>query len=70
MVDVRMSDGPSGTKVREAIIAGNKEAFEKKHGTRLGFMSFFVKAAIEALRRFPAVNASIDGDDIVYQAID
>ncbi|MEM7358758.1 MAG: 2-oxoglutarate dehydrogenase complex dihydrolipoyllysine-residue succinyltransferase [Pseudomonadota bacterium] len=43
-----------------------KDAFEKKHGTRLGFMSFFVKAAIEALRRFPAVNASIDGNDIVY----
>lgn len=43
-----------------------KEAFEKKHGTRLGFMSFFVKAAIEALKRFPAVNASIDGNDIVY----
>jgi len=43
-----------------------KELFEKKHGTRLGFMSFFVKAAIEALRRFPAVNASIDGNDIVY----
>jgi len=43
-----------------------KELFEKKHGTRLGFMSFFVKAAIEALKRFPAVNGSIDGDDIVY----
>lgn len=43
-----------------------KEAFEKKHGTRLGFMSFFVKAAIEALKRFPAVNASIDGDELVY----
>jgi len=43
-----------------------KEAFEKKHGTRLGFMSFFVKAAIEALKRYPAVNASIDGDDLVY----
>lgn len=43
-----------------------KELFEKKHGTRLGFMSFFVKAAIEALKRFPAVNASIDGADIVY----
>lgn len=43
-----------------------KELFEKKHGTRLGFMSFFVKAAIEALKRFPAVNASIDGNDIVY----
>ncbi|NNC99489.1 MAG: 2-oxoglutarate dehydrogenase complex dihydrolipoyllysine-residue succinyltransferase [Gammaproteobacteria bacterium] len=43
-----------------------KEAFEKKHGSRLGFMSFFVKAAIEALRRYPAVNASIDGSDVVY----
>ncbi len=43
-----------------------KEMFEKKHGTRLGFMSFFVKAAIEALKRYPAVNASIDGGDIVY----
>lgn len=43
-----------------------KEAFEKKHGTRLGFMSFFIKASIEALKRFPAVNASIDGDEIVY----
>ncbi|GAA5316030.1 MAG: 2-oxoglutarate dehydrogenase complex dihydrolipoyllysine-residue succinyltransferase [Candidatus Pelagadaptatus aseana] len=44
-----------------------KDLFEKSHnGTRLGFMGFFVKAAVEALRRFPAVNASIDGDDIVY----
>ena len=43
-----------------------KEQFEKVHGARLGFMSFFVKAAIEALKRFPAVNASIDGNDIVY----
>ena len=43
-----------------------KEAFEQKHGARLGFMSFFVKAAIEALKRYPAVNASIDGNDIVY----
>ncbi|GAB3098776.1 2-oxoglutarate dehydrogenase complex dihydrolipoyllysine-residue succinyltransferase [Aestuariicella hydrocarbonica] len=44
-----------------------KAQFEKSHnGTRLGFMGFFVKAAVEALRRFPAVNASIDGDDIVY----
>jgi 2-oxoglutarate dehydrogenase E2 component (dihydrolipoamide succinyltransferase) len=42
------------------------EKFEKVHGVRLGFMSFFVKAAIEALKRFPAVNASIDGNDIVY----
>lgn len=45
----------------------HKEAFEKAHdGTRLGFMSFFVRAACEALKRFPAVNASIDGTDIVY----
>lgn len=44
-----------------------KDMFEKKHnGTRLGFMSFFVKAAAEALKRFPDVNASIDGTDIVY----
>ncbi|NVK36602.1 MAG: 2-oxoglutarate dehydrogenase complex dihydrolipoyllysine-residue succinyltransferase [Gammaproteobacteria bacterium] len=44
-----------------------KDMFEKKHnGTRLGFMSFFVKAATEALKRFPSVNASIDGNDIVY----
>ncbi len=44
-----------------------KELFEKTHnGTRLGFMSFFVKAATEALKRFPSVNASIDGSDIVY----
>lgn len=43
-----------------------KDQFEKVHGTRLGFMSFFVKATVEALKRFPDVNASIDGDDIVY----
>lgn len=44
-----------------------KEQFEKKHnGVKLGFMSFFVRASIEALKRFPAVNASIDGDDIIY----
>jgi 2-oxoglutarate dehydrogenase E2 component (dihydrolipoamide succinyltransferase) len=44
-----------------------KEQFEKTHnGTRLGFMGFFVKAACEALKRFPAVNASIDGNDVVY----
>ncbi|MCF8999335.1 2-oxoglutarate dehydrogenase complex dihydrolipoyllysine-residue succinyltransferase [Acinetobacter nectaris] len=43
-----------------------KDAFEKRHGSRLGFMSFFVKAVTEALKRYPAVNASIDGDDIVY----
>jgi 2-oxoglutarate dehydrogenase E2 component (dihydrolipoamide succinyltransferase) len=44
-----------------------KDLFEKTHnGTRLGFMSFFVRAAVDALKRFPAVNASIDGSDIVY----
>lgn len=43
-----------------------KAQFEKKHGVRLGFMSFFVKAAVEALRRFPAVNAYIDGKDVLY----
>jgi 2-oxoglutarate dehydrogenase E2 component (dihydrolipoamide succinyltransferase) len=43
-----------------------KQRFEKKHAIKLGFMSFFVKAAIEALKRFPSVNAFIDGDDIVY----
>lgn len=45
-----------------------KESFEKKHGTRLGFMSFFTKAVIAALQRFPAVNASIDGNDVVYHS--
>lgn len=44
----------------------HKEAFEKRHGERLGFMSIFVKAAVEALKRFPAVNASVDGDDMIY----
>ncbi|HXA25689.1 MAG TPA: 2-oxoglutarate dehydrogenase complex dihydrolipoyllysine-residue succinyltransferase [Acetobacteraceae bacterium] len=45
-----------------------REAFEKKHnGARLGFMSFFVKACVAALKEFPAVNAEIDGDDIVYK---
>lgn len=43
-----------------------KEGFEKRHGVKLGFMSFFAKAATEALKRFPAVNASIDGNDMVY----
>ncbi len=53
------------TAVNE-IRARYKEKFEKTHGVKLGFMSFFVKASIEALRRFPAVNASLDGNDIVY----
>ena len=50
-----------------ALRSKYKDLFEKTHnGVRLGFMSFFVKAAVEALKRFPAVNASIDGNDIVY----
>jgi len=43
-----------------------QERFEKEHGVKLGFMSFFVKAAVHALRKFPVVNASVDGSDIVY----
>ncbi|AKC71102.1 2-oxoglutarate dehydrogenase complex dihydrolipoyllysine-residue succinyltransferase [Pandoraea oxalativorans] len=43
-----------------------KDKFEKEHGVKLGFMSFFVKAAVHALKKYPAVNASIDGNDIVY----
>lgn len=50
-----------------ALRSKYKDLFEKSHnGVRLGFMSFFVKATVEALKRFPAVNASIDGNDIVY----
>ena len=44
-----------------------KDAFEKKHGVKLGFMGFFVKACVQALKDIPAVNAEIDGDDIVYK---
>ncbi|MFQ6016866.1 MAG: 2-oxoglutarate dehydrogenase complex dihydrolipoyllysine-residue succinyltransferase, partial [Kiloniellaceae bacterium] len=44
-----------------------REAFETKHGVRLGFMSFFTKAAVAALKEIPAVNAQIDGDDLVYK---
>jgi 2-oxoglutarate dehydrogenase E2 component (dihydrolipoamide succinyltransferase) len=51
-----------------ALRSEYREAFEKKHdGVRLGFMSFFVKACVTALKEFPAVNAEIDGDDIVYK---
>ena len=49
-----------------ALRARYKDAFEKRHGVRLGFMSFFAKACVEALRRFPVVNASVEGADIVY----
>ncbi len=44
-----------------------KDIFEKKHGIKLGFMSFFIKATIQALKEFPAINAEIDGDEIVYK---
>ena len=50
-----------------ALRAEYREAFEKRHGVRLGFMSFFVKACVAALREFPAVNAEIDGEEIVYK---
>src|SRR3546814_15395052 len=43
-----------------------KEPFEKEHGVKLGFTSFFVKAAVAALKRYPVVNASVDGKDIIY----
>ncbi|MEA2755084.1 MAG: hypothetical protein QOJ54_1373 [Aliidongia sp.] len=49
-----------------ALRESYKDAFEKRHGVRLGFMSFFVKACISALKELPMVNASIDGDDLVY----
>ncbi|WP_439550983.1 2-oxoglutarate dehydrogenase complex dihydrolipoyllysine-residue succinyltransferase [Falsiroseomonas sp.] len=50
-----------------ALRAEYKDAFEKKHGVKLGFMSFFVKACVAALKEFPAVNAEIDGDEVVYK---
>jgi 2-oxoglutarate dehydrogenase E2 component (dihydrolipoamide succinyltransferase) len=53
------------TAVNE-LRARYKERFEKEHGVKLGFMSFFVKASIEALKKFPVVNASVDGTDIIY----
>ena len=49
-----------------AIRAKHKDEFQERHGVKLGFMSFFVMAAVEALRQYPAVNASIEGDDIIY----
>ena len=50
-----------------AIRAAYKDGFEKKHGVKLGFMSFFAKAVVAALKEFPAVNAEIDGTDLVYK---
>ena len=49
-----------------ALRSKYKEKFEKTHDVRLGFMSFFIKACVEALKKFPAVNASVDGNDIIY----
>jgi 2-oxoglutarate dehydrogenase E2 component (dihydrolipoamide succinyltransferase) len=53
-------------KAVSELRARYKESFEKTHGVKLGFMSFFVKAAIEALKKYPVVNASVDGTDVVY----
>ena len=53
------------TAVQE-LRARHKDRFEKEHGVKLGFMSFFVKAAVHALKKYPVVNASVDGNDIVY----
>lgn len=53
------------TKVK-SLRARYKEAFEKEHGVRLGFMSFFAKATVEALKKFPVVNASVEGNDVIY----
>ncbi len=50
-----------------ALRAQYKDLFEKRHGVKLGFMGFFVKACVQALREIPAVNAEIDGDDIIYK---
>jgi len=50
-----------------AMRAAYKETFEKRHGVKLGFMGFFVRACIQALKEIPAVNAEIDGTDIVYK---
>lgn len=51
-----------------ALLARYKEKFERRHGIKLGFMSFFVKAAVYALEKFPVLNASIDGTDIIYHS--
>ncbi len=50
-----------------ALRASYKELFEKKHGVKLGFMGFFVKAVVQALKEIPAVNAEIDGEDLIYK---
>jgi 2-oxoglutarate dehydrogenase E2 component (dihydrolipoamide succinyltransferase) len=53
-------------RAAQELRARYKERFEKEHGVKLGFMSFFVKASLEALKRFPVLNASVDGNDIIY----
>ena len=53
-------------KAVSELRARYKEEFEKRHGAKLGFMSFFVKACVEALKKFPSINASVDGSDIIY----
>ena len=53
-------------KAVNELRARYKDTFEKQHGVKLGFMSFFAKACVEALKKFPSVNASVDGNDIVY----
>jgi 2-oxoglutarate dehydrogenase E2 component (dihydrolipoamide succinyltransferase) len=53
-------------KAVNELRARYKDSFEKQHGVKLGFMSFFAKACVEALRKFPTVNASVEGNDIVY----
>ena len=60
-------------KISDPIIFGHcvkvyyKDVFEKKHGTKLGFMGFFTKACVQALKDIPAVNAEIDGSDLIYK---
>jgi 2-oxoglutarate dehydrogenase E2 component (dihydrolipoamide succinyltransferase) len=51
-----------------ALRAEYRDQFEKRHGVKLGFMSFFVKACVAALQEFPAVNAEIEGDDVIYRS--
>jgi len=50
-----------------AVRNAYKDVFEKKHGVKLGFMGFFVKACLQALKEIPAVNAEIDGDEVIYK---
>ena len=56
-----------GMKPVVDLRASYKELFEKKHGVKLGFMGFFTKAVTHALKEIPAVNAEIDGDEIIYK---